>query len=100
MADGMSWDDLRPELEGPGVGIRRTDADGLAMCLIRLDAAIVLELAYYMRVGRDDELVAERRMEITATHQKAGTDTSAAGTADQRHRTRPFHSGAEPGYGL
>ena len=22
MADGFSWDDLSPELEGPGVGIR------------------------------------------------------------------------------
>src|SRR5262245_60014229 len=30
MADGLAWDDLAPELEGPGVGIRRTDAGGLA----------------------------------------------------------------------
>ena len=40
MADGLAWDDLTPELEGPGVGIRRTDADGLATCLIRLDAGV------------------------------------------------------------
>jgi hypothetical protein len=40
MADGLAWDDLAPELEGPGVGIRRMDADGLAMCLIRLDAGL------------------------------------------------------------
>ena len=38
MADGLAWGDLAPELEGPGVGIRRTDAGGLAMCLIRLNA--------------------------------------------------------------
>ena len=38
MADGLAWGDLVPELEGPGVGIRRMDADGLAVCLIRLDA--------------------------------------------------------------
>ena len=38
MADGMAWEDLTPELEGPGVGIRRMDAGGLATCLIRLDA--------------------------------------------------------------
>jgi hypothetical protein len=40
MADGLSWDDLTPELEGPGVGIRRMDAGGLATCLIRLDAGL------------------------------------------------------------
>jgi len=40
MADGLAWDDLVPELEGPGVGIRRMDAGGLAMCLIRLDAGL------------------------------------------------------------
>ena len=38
MADGLAWDDLTPQLEGPGVAIRRVDADGLAMCLIRLEA--------------------------------------------------------------
>ena len=40
MGDGLAWDDLTPELEGPGVGIRRMDAGGLAMCLIRLDAGL------------------------------------------------------------
>ena len=40
MADGLAWDDLAPELEVPGVGIARMDADGLAMCLIRLDAGL------------------------------------------------------------
>ena len=40
MADGLAWDDLTPELEGPGVGIRRTDSGGLAMCLIRLEAGV------------------------------------------------------------
>ena len=41
MADGLAWDELTPELEGPGVQIRRSDAGGLAMCLIRLDAGVV-----------------------------------------------------------
>lgn len=40
MADGLAWDDLTPELEGPGVGIRRMDAGGLAVCVIRLDAGV------------------------------------------------------------
>ena len=40
MADGLAWEDLTPELEGPGVGIRRMDAGGLATCLIRLDAGV------------------------------------------------------------
>lgn len=40
MADGLAWDDLTPELEGPGVSIRRMDAGGLAMCLIRLEAGV------------------------------------------------------------
>jgi hypothetical protein len=40
MADGLAWDDLMPELEGPGAEIRRTDADGLATCIIRLDAGL------------------------------------------------------------
>ena len=40
MADGNAWEDLAPELEGPGVGIRRMDAGGLATCLIRLDAGV------------------------------------------------------------
>jgi hypothetical protein len=40
MADGLAWDDLTPELEGPGVGIRRMDAGGLATCLIRLDGGL------------------------------------------------------------
>jgi hypothetical protein len=37
MADGLAWEDLTPELEGPGVGIRRMDEGGLAICLIRLE---------------------------------------------------------------
>jgi hypothetical protein len=53
-----------------------------------------------MRVGHDDQLVAECRMQITATHQKTSPDTAAAGAADQRHRTRPFHSGPQPGHRL
>lgn len=40
MSDGFAWDDLTPELEGPGTEIRRVDRDGLAMCLIRLDAGV------------------------------------------------------------
>lgn len=43
MADGLAWDDLAPELEGPGVRIRRADADGLAMCLIRLKAGVTTD---------------------------------------------------------
>lgn len=38
MADGLAWDDLPIDLEGPGVAIRRKDFDGLAMCLIRFGA--------------------------------------------------------------
>ena len=30
MADGITWDDLPTELEGPGTEIRRTDRGGLA----------------------------------------------------------------------
>ena len=40
MADGLAWDNLTPELQGPGVGIRRIDAGGLAVCVIRLDAGV------------------------------------------------------------
>ena len=40
MADGLAWDDMSVELEGPGAEIRRADSDGLAMCLIRLDAGM------------------------------------------------------------
>ena len=40
MADGLAWDELTPELDGPGVGIRRMDAGGRAACLIRLDAGL------------------------------------------------------------
>ena len=36
MADGITWDDLPTELEGPGTEIRRTDRGGLAVCLLRL----------------------------------------------------------------
>src|SRR4051812_44598551 len=40
MADGLTWDDLSTELEGPGVEIRRTDEGGLALALIRLQAGL------------------------------------------------------------
>ena len=40
MADGITWDDLATELEGPGVEIRRKDLGGLAICLIRLQAGV------------------------------------------------------------
>lgn len=40
MADGYRWDDMDTVLEGPGVEIRRADDDGLAQCLIRLDAGL------------------------------------------------------------
>lgn len=40
MADGLGWDELTPELAGPGADIRRTDAGGLATCLSRLDAEL------------------------------------------------------------
>jgi hypothetical protein len=43
MGDGLAWDDLAPELAGPGVAIRRTDADGLATCLIRLDGGVTTD---------------------------------------------------------
>jgi hypothetical protein len=36
----MNWDDLPTVLEGPGTEIRRRDFDGLAMCLIRLQAGV------------------------------------------------------------
>ncbi len=47
MTDGLAWDDLPSDLEGPGVAIRRKDLDGLAMCLIRMEAG-----------GKTDELFA------------------------------------------
>jgi len=34
------WEDLDTELLGPGVEIRRKDAGGLALCLIRLQAGL------------------------------------------------------------
>jgi hypothetical protein len=40
MADGITWDDLPTELEGPGTEIRRRDFGGLAVCLIRLQAGL------------------------------------------------------------
>lgn len=40
MADGITWDDLPTELAGPGTEIRRQDHDGLAICLIRLEAGV------------------------------------------------------------
>ena len=40
MADGITWDDLPTELEGPGVEIRRADHGGLAMCLLRLEQGV------------------------------------------------------------
>ena len=40
MAAGMRWEDLPTVLEGPGTEIRRRDHDGLAMCLIRLEAGV------------------------------------------------------------
>jgi hypothetical protein len=43
MADGLTWESLRIELTGPGTEIRREDFDGLAMCLIRLDAGVRTE---------------------------------------------------------
>jgi hypothetical protein len=36
----FGWDEMDPALEGPGVGIRRRDNDGLAQALIRLDAGL------------------------------------------------------------
>ncbi len=57
MADGLAWDDLTPELEGPGVGIRRTDAGGLAICLIRLDAGVRTDplFAEYVEITRSGD---------------------------------------------
>jgi hypothetical protein len=40
MADGITWDDLPTELEGPGTEIRRTDRGGLALCLLRLEKGV------------------------------------------------------------
>lgn len=40
MADGITWEDLPIELAGPGTEIRRQDFDGLAICLIRLEAGV------------------------------------------------------------
>jgi hypothetical protein len=47
MTDGFAWEQLPVELEGPGTAIRRRDAGGLAMCLIRIQAG-----------GRTEELFA------------------------------------------
>jgi hypothetical protein len=38
MADGYGWDDMETALVGPGVEIRRVDDDGLAQCVIKLEA--------------------------------------------------------------
>ena len=38
MADGYGWDDMETALAGPGVEIRRVDDDGLAQCVIKLEA--------------------------------------------------------------
>lgn len=46
MADGLAWDHLRPELEGPGTEIRRTDSGGFAMCLIRLQRGSKTDLLF------------------------------------------------------
>lgn len=40
MADGYRWDDMDVALQAPGTEIRRADNDGLAQCLIRLDAGV------------------------------------------------------------
>jgi len=40
MGDGFAWEDVPIALEGPGTEIRRFDADGLAVCLIRLEAGV------------------------------------------------------------
>lgn len=40
MGDGLSWDDIPVALTAPGTEIRRFDADGLAVCLIRLEAGV------------------------------------------------------------
>ena len=40
MADGYGWGDMETALQGPGVEIRRADDDGLAQCVIRLDAGL------------------------------------------------------------
>jgi hypothetical protein len=38
--DGLRWDDMPTALSGPGTEIRRQDAGGLAMCLIKLDQGV------------------------------------------------------------
>lgn len=47
MADDLAWDDLPTDLEAPEATIKRKDFDGLAMCLIRMQAG-----------GKTDELFA------------------------------------------
>ncbi|HTU78518.1 MAG TPA: hypothetical protein VMF09_07145 [Solirubrobacteraceae bacterium] len=47
MADGLAWDDLPTDLEAPEATIKRKNFDGLAMCLIRMQAG-----------GKTDELFA------------------------------------------
>ncbi|MGP6174274.1 hypothetical protein [Corynebacterium sp. A21] len=37
MTQSKTWEEMETVLKGPGVEIRRFDADGLAQCLIRLD---------------------------------------------------------------
>jgi hypothetical protein len=38
MADGYGWDDMETAMAGPGVEIRRVDDEGLAQCVIKLEA--------------------------------------------------------------
>jgi len=65
MADGLAWDDLTPELEGPGVGIRRMDTGGLAMCLIRLDAGLRTDPLF---AGLPDDRGGSHRRRVCRDH--------------------------------
>lgn len=40
MGDGIAWEDLPTAVRAPGTEIRRIDADGMAICLIRLEAGV------------------------------------------------------------
>jgi hypothetical protein len=84
MADGLPWDDPMPEREGPGVGICRVDAGGLAMCLIRLEAGLRTDPLF---AGLPDD----QCHACTGATSRCQTATPAADWDEQRERVQHDH---------
>jgi hypothetical protein len=75
MADGLAWDDLTPELEGPGVGIRRMDVEAVT------DA----EYVEITRTEDYDALIRHRR--FGAPPAGPENDRSGSGSPQRAHVT-------------